>query len=81
MKVHHHYIHGDGKRVTTYTYSNPKIESVEYSELDMSNSEATTVTAIFTVEAANVSDTNSAGESSSRNYIDDIDYSGAANVA
>lgn len=51
MKVHHHYIHGSERKVTTYTYTNPKVESIEYSELDMSSSEASTVSVTFTVES------------------------------
>lgn len=53
IKVHHHYISGDKSKVTTYVYTNPKLESVEYSDLDMTMSEATTVTLTFAAEAIN----------------------------
>lgn len=60
MKVHHHYISNDSgdiplHKVTTYTYTNPKIESCTMSDLDMTTSEATTISVTFTVEAVNVS--------------------------
>lgn len=58
MKVHHHYIeYGPGgvkKKVTTYTYANPKIETVELDELDMSSSDASTVSATFVVDTVRV---------------------------
>ena len=56
LKVHHHYVRENGRKTTTYTCSNPKIESVEYSDLDMTSSEATTISVTFTVEAINVTE-------------------------
>ena len=56
MKVHHHYIHGDDRKITTYTYTNPKVESIDYSDLDMGSSEASTITITFTVEGISAGD-------------------------
>lgn len=55
MMVHHHYLTGqDNKHTTTYTYINPKIESLELDELDMTSSNASTVGITFTVEGVTV---------------------------
>lgn len=54
MIVSHHYSNGTGNYVTNYTYMNPKIETVEYDELDMSSSDAATISAVFKFDAVNV---------------------------
>lgn len=55
MMVNHHYLEGrDTKKVTTYTYINPKIETVELDELDMSVSNASTISIVFTAEGITV---------------------------
>lgn len=64
IRVHHHYIGGrhHSGGVTTYTYYNPKLENLQYDELDMSTSEIATVTATFTADAITFSD-NASNES------------------
>lgn len=58
MKIHHHYLSGqDTKKITTYHCINPKIESVELDELDMSASDASTISITFTYEALAVLET------------------------
>lgn len=50
-------IDGNGQakgKITTYTYLNPKIESIDMDELDMSSSEASTVSVTFTVDSVSV---------------------------
>lgn len=54
MKVHHYYQNGFSRGHTVYTYHNPKIESASYDELDMSSSEASTISITFSVEGINV---------------------------
>lgn len=59
MSVYHHYIeytpnNNFKKKTTVYTYTNPKIESVEFDELDMSNSDVSTITVTFTADYINV---------------------------
>lgn len=57
IRVYHHFIQhdiGSGSeqyRTTVYTYINPKIESIEYNDLDMSSSEASTISITFAAEA------------------------------
>lgn len=50
MKVYHYSPSGDRYLKTTYTYLNPKLETASYDELDMSTSDASTVTLVFTVD-------------------------------
>lgn len=59
MKVHHHYMNFSTgrKMITTYTCMNPKIESIEHDELDMSNSEASTIGVVFTIDGVRVEHT------------------------
>lgn len=50
-------IDGNGQakgKITTYTYLNPKIENIDMDELDMSSSEASTVSVTFTVDSVSV---------------------------
>lgn len=55
MLVNHHYLEGqDSKKITTYTYINPKIENVELDELDMSSSNASTISIVFSAEGVTV---------------------------
>lgn len=64
LKLHHHYIRSSGSkeagktegRVTTYKCLNPKIESVEMDDLDMSSSEASSITVTFTIDGVIQSD-------------------------
>ncbi len=57
MKVHHHYLQDqDSNKVTTYHCINPKIESIELDELDMSSSDASSITIVFTIEGVTVSE-------------------------
>lgn len=58
IKLHHHYIGGGHQRggITTYTYYNPKLENLQYDELDMSSSDVATITATFTVDAITFGD-------------------------
>lgn len=41
-------------KITTYTYMNPKIESIDIDELDMSSSDASTISVTFTVDSVSV---------------------------
>lgn len=54
MIVHHYYPKGFSRGHTVYTYHNPKIESASYDELDMTSSEASTITVTFSVEGIKV---------------------------
>lgn len=56
IKVYHYYSGGEWENggVTEYTYFNPKIESIEFDELDMSSSDASTVSVTFTADAITV---------------------------
>lgn len=64
LKLHHHYVRTTGARnagktegrVTTYKCLNPKIESIEMDDLDMSSSEASTISVTFTIDGVVVSD-------------------------
>lgn len=56
IKVHHYYIGGqnDNGSRTEYMYFNPKVESIEFDELDMSSSEASTISITFAVDAVTI---------------------------
>lgn len=54
MKVHHYYPISNGYGHTVYTYLNPKLETVQYDDLDMSVSEASTLTLVFVYDGVNV---------------------------
>lgn len=60
MKLHHHYIRSSEKgaepRVTTYKCLNPKIESIEMEDLDMTSSDPSTVTITFIIDGVIQSD-------------------------
>jgi hypothetical protein len=61
MKVCHHYTDYSNQssakhRMTTYTYMNPKVESIEADDLDMTSSEASTISVTFTVDGVYVTD-------------------------
>lgn len=54
IKLFHYYMKGENRYATIYTYSNPKLESAEMDDLDMSSSDPSTITVSFSVDAINV---------------------------
>lgn len=66
IKVYHYYSGGGYEKggVTEYTYFNPKVESIEFDELDMSSSDASTVSITFAADAITLSNSSYEGTSS-----------------
>lgn len=55
MRIAHHYLVGsETKKKIIYSYVNPKIESIEFDELDMSSSEASLITVTFAAESVSM---------------------------
>lgn len=51
MTVYHHYNTYDGTYVTEYIYTNPRIEQLDYDELDMSSNDASLLSVTFRFDA------------------------------
>lgn len=47
IKVHHHYVYMGNAMVGTYTYVNPRVQTVDFGDLDMSASEVTSASITF----------------------------------
>lgn len=56
IKVHHYFANGGGTSggQTTFTYLNPKIQTITMDELDMSSSEPSTIQITFVYDSVNV---------------------------
>lgn len=55
IEITHHYLTGsETKKKIIYSYVNPKIESVEFDELDMTQSNASTISVTFAAETVSM---------------------------
>lgn len=53
IRVAHHYYHNGPKKIT-YSYINPKFTDIEFDEMDMATSDASTVSISFTYDTVNI---------------------------